>query len=182
MEFVRGQLLVATPIIDAGVFRRSVIYVLDHDDSGALGVVVNHPLTSDVADILPDWVPSVNAPASVFEGGPVATDSALAVGVVRDANQTTGWQQVIGRIGLVDLEGPAPEPGTFIGIRVFAGYAGWSPGQLEEEISEGSWVVVDAEDEDLLSASPDRLWHKVLRRQESDIRFMSTYPSDPEMN
>lgn len=179
---MRGQLLVATPMIDSGVFRRGVIYVLDHDQNGALGVVVNHPLPSDVADILPEWGASVNMPASVFEGGPVAMDSALAVGVVDDTARPDGWQQVVGRVGVVDLEGPAPEPGAFVGIRVFAGYAGWSPGQLESEIEEGSWVVAPARDEDLLSATPDQLWRQVLRRQDSDVRFMATYPADPTMN
>lgn len=179
---MRGQLLVATPIIDAGVFRRSVIYVLDHDDSGALGVVVNHPMASEVSDILPEWGPSVNMPAALFEGGPVAMDSALAVGVVDDTTQPIGWKQVIGRVGVVDLEGPVPAPGAFIGIRVFAGYAGWSPGQLENEVEEGSWVVAAAREDDLLSAAPDQLWQQVLRRQDSDVRFMATYPADPNLN
>lgn len=182
MDSVRGQLLVATPVIDAGVFRRSVIYVLDHDDNGALGVVVNHPMTSDVADILPEWGPSVTSPAYLFEGGPVAMDSALAVGVVDDNREPDGWQQVVGHVGVVDLEGAAPEPGTFVGIRVFAGYAGWSPGQLESEIDQGSWVVAEAHNGDLYSANPDQLWRQVLRRQKSDIRFMATFPADPNQN
>jgi putative transcriptional regulator len=183
MSSVRGQLLVATSAIEAGPFRRAVVYLLDHDDEGALGVIVNRPLESEVADVLPDWSAMVNAPDCLFEGGPVSMDAALAIGVVTDANQhPVSWRQMAGRIGLVDLDGPAPVPGEFLGLRVFAGYAGWSAGQLESEIAEGSWLVVPAMDSDLTSAVPERLWAEVLRRQVGETRYWSTLPDDPGLN
>lgn len=182
MTLVRGHLLVAAPAIEHGPFHRSVVFVLDHDDDGALGVVVNHPMESEVDDVLPGWADRVNAPGCLFEGGPVAMDSALALGVIIEGARPFGWRQMAGRVGLVDLDGPVPHRGEFAGLRVFAGYAGWSPGQLEAEIEEGSWIVVPAEDSDLISPRPETLWSDVLRRQPGELRFLATCPDDPGLN
>ena len=113
----------ATPAIESGPFMRSVVFILDHDADGALGVILNRPLDSEVDDVLPDWAGLVNAPVCLFDGGPVAMDSALALGVIADVAPPIGWRQMAGRVGLVDLEGPLPGNGEFAGIRVFAGYA-----------------------------------------------------------
>lgn len=182
MDTMRGRLLVATPAIESGPFLRSVVFMLDHDADGALGVIVNRPLDSDVDDVLPDWARLVNAPVCLFDGGPVAMDSALALGVIADVAPATGWRQMAGRVGLVDLEGPLPRDGQFVGLRVFAGYAGWEPGQLEDELEEGAWLCVDALDADLVSPQPETLWREVLRRQDDDVRFWTTFPDDPSTN
>jgi len=179
---MRGRLLVATPAIESGPFLRSVVFLLDHDGDGALGVIVNRPLDSEVDDVLPDWAGLVNAPVCLFDGGPVAMDSALALGVIADIAPPIGWRQMAGRVGLVDLEGPLPSHGEFRGLRVFAGYAGWGPGQLEDEVEEGSWLVIDARDDDLVSPQPETLWREVLRRQDDDARFLTTFPDDPSAN
>lgn len=182
MDTLRGRLLVATPAIETGPFLRSVVFVLDHDASGALGVIVNRPLDADVDDVLPDWAGLVNAPDCLFDGGPVAMDSALALGVVAGATPPPGWRQMAGRIGLVDLDGPLPVSGELAGLRVFAGYAGWAPDQLEAELEEGAWLVLDAHDSDLISPQPETLWREVLRRQNDDLRFWTTFPDDPSAN
>lgn len=182
MDTLRGRLLVATPAIESGPFLRSVVFLLDHDDDGALGVIVNRPLESEVDDVLPDWAALVNAPVCLFEGGPVDMDSALALGVVGGVVPPRGWHQMAGRVGLVDLDGPLPDLGELAGLRVFAGYAGWSPGQIEEELAEGAWLVVDAYDGDLFSPQPETLWRDVMRRQEGDLRFWATFPDDPTVN
>lgn len=179
----RGRLLVATPLIESGPFRRSVVYLLDHDTDGALGVIVNRPLDSDVDDVLPEWSGLVAAPDCLFQGGPVQMESALAVGLIHEGPPAlTVWRRMCGRVGLVDLDGPIPAAGELAGMRVFAGYAGWGPGQLEEELDEGSWLVVDARDDDLLSPQPEALWHEVMRRQQGDLRYWATFPSDPGAN
>jgi putative transcriptional regulator len=183
MESLSGRLLVATPAIAAGVFERSVVYVLDHDEDGALGVIVNRPLGASVAEFLPGWGELVNDPTCLFEGGPVATDSALAIGVVpRGSAPLVGWRPMNGRVGLLDLEVPPPEGAELTGMRVFAGYAGWTSGQLEAEVEEGSWLVVEALDSDLFGPRPDRLWRDVLRRQRDDRQLWATFPQDPAMN
>ena len=106
MALLRGRLLVATPLIGAGPFWRSVVFVLDHGDDGALGVIVNRPLNAAVADVLPNWADAVTAPTQLFDGGPVGSDAALALGVVREGLVPHGWHQMADRVGLVDLGGP----------------------------------------------------------------------------
>jgi putative transcriptional regulator len=182
MEALGGRLLVATPLIGAGPFQRSVVFLLDHDHDGALGVIVNRPLESDVDDVLPGWADVVNAPVCLFDGGPVGMDSALALGLAADGAPPAGWRQMAGRVGLVDLEGPVPDGSELAGLRVFAGYAGWGPGQLEDEVAEGAWLVADARDDDLISPRPETLWREVLRRQDGDVRFWTTFPDDPSIN
>ena len=181
MDALSGRLLVATPAIESGPFLRSVVFLLDHDADGALGVIVNRPLESDVEDVLPAWASLVNAPVCLFDGGPVGMDSALALGLVADV-PPPGWRRMAGRVGLVDLDGPVPAGGSLAGLRVFAGYAGWGPEQLEAELAEGAWLVLDARDGDLISPRPETLWRDVLRRQDGDVRFWATFPDDPAIN
>jgi putative transcriptional regulator len=186
MDTLRGRLLVATPAIETGPFVCTVVYLLDHDADGALGVIVNRPLPSDVDDVLPQWADHVNAPVCLFDGGPVEEDAALAVGVLAPADAVTvpplGWRAMAGRVGLVDLDGPLPAAGQLAGLRLFAGYAGWSPGQVEAEIEEGAWLVLESRESDLMSPQPEELWHEVMRRQSGDLRYWATFPADPRHN
>lgn len=186
-----GRLLVATPALGDGTFDRAVVLLLDHDDDGALGVVVNRPTDVAVSQVLPGWQPFACAPGVLFQGGPVALDSALGLAVASEADpgrEPDGWRCVVGRLGLVDLD---VEPERLVdsleSVRIFAGYAGWAAGQLEEELREGAWYVVAAADaggsfRDAFSPEPDRLWRAVLRRQGGDLAMVSTYLDDPSLN
>lgn len=186
MDTLAGRLLVATPAIESGPFHRSVVLLLDHDADGAVGVVLNHPLEAEVRDVLPAWAAVVNAPDCLFQGGPVATDAALAVGVLATAapgaEPRRGWRALTRRLGILDLEADPPTDGSLLGLRVFAGYAGWGPGQLDGEVQEGAWVIAESRDEDLLSPVPERMWRDVLRRQDHDLRYLATFPDDPGLN
>src|SRR5690606_41617693 len=107
----------------------------------------------------------------------------LAVGVGPAASvRPGGGRQPAGGAGLGALDGPRPHHGDLLGMRVFAGYAGWTPGQLEAEIEEGAWLVVPAVESDLLSPAPERLWREVLRRQSGEIRYWANLPDDPGQN
>jgi putative transcriptional regulator len=179
-----GRLLVATPQIEEGVFRRSVVLVLHHDGDGAQGLVLNRPIDADVDSVLPGWEEHATKPAKVFQGGPVQLDSALGlVAVPGDSPEPTGVRRLFGSVALVDLDTPpllvVPE---VAGLRIFAGYAGWSPGQLEEEVSTGSWYVVDSESADAFTGHPDDLWRSVLLRQPDPLRWVAWFPVDPAMN
>ncbi|HET9656880.1 MAG TPA: YqgE/AlgH family protein [Kineosporiaceae bacterium] len=179
-----GRLLVATPVLEDPNFRRTVVLMLDHNAEGALGIVVNRPLAVDVSAVLPSWQRYTTAPGRLFQGGPVALDSALGVvAVPGDDEEPMGVKRIIGSLGLVDLDIP-PEiiVGGVAGLRIFAGYAGWSAGQLEGEITEGAWYVVDAEPRDPFTDAPELLWRQVLRRQRGELAFVSTFPEDPTMN
>jgi putative transcriptional regulator len=179
-----GRLLVATPRLVDPNFRRAVVLMLDHGDEGGLGVVVNRPLEVDVSAVLPGWQPYATAPGRLFQGGPVALDSALGVvAVPGGALEPSGVRRIVGSLGVVDLDAsPQVVVGGVAGLRIFAGYAGWSGGQLESEIGEGAWYVVDAEARDPFSDAPEHLWRQVLRRQRGELALVSTYPDDPSQN
>jgi len=180
-----GRLLVATPTLGDPNFSRTVIYVLDHDESGTLGVVVNRPTTVPVAEVLPDWQQYTTEPGVLFQGGPVALDSALGLAVLPGIgdDEPVGWRRVVDGLGLVDLDAP-PEVlvDGMAGLRIFAGYAGWGSGQLEDELAEGAWYVVPGLAGDAFTGAPEGLWRAVLRRQGGDLAFVSTYPDDPTQN
>ncbi len=181
-----GRLLVATPVLTDPNFARAVVLLLDHDVEGALGVVLNHPTPIEVGAVLDGWGAMVGLPAVVFQGGPVALDAAMGLAVAPGEpgqDEPLGWRRVHGAIGLVDLEAP-PEvlAGELGGLRIFAGYAGWSPGQLEKEIADGAWYLVDCEPGDISSPEPERLWRSVLRRQRGPLALLATYPDDPTLN
>ncbi len=178
-----GQLLVATPRLMDPNFARAVILVLNHDEDGAIGVVINRPSELPVAEVLPGWSDAVALPRTVFSGGPVGRDSAIAVAVPLGDGPAAGFQRVTAGYGLVDLDGqPADVLPDLAGLRVFSGYAGWGSDQLELEIQEGSWYVVTASPTDLVSAEPELLWRQVLRRQPGELAFVSTFPDDPASN
>ena len=178
-----GRLLVATPTLGDPNFARAVILVLDHDDDGTLGVVINRPTTVPVGEVLPPWSSHAVTPGVVFQGGPVALDSALGLARVSGDGEPLGWRRVAGTLGLIDLDAP-PEvlAGELAGLRIFAGYAGWGPGQLQGELEAGAWYVVSAEVGDAFTSEPDQLWRAVLRRQRGDLAFVATYPDDPSLN
>ena len=186
-----GRLLVATPALGDSTFERTVVLLLDHDEDGALGVVINRPTPVEVAEVLPSWEGLTTGPPVLFEGGPVALDSALALAQVRgdgsDEEEPVGFRRVVARLGLLDLDLP---PQDIVGevslVRIFAGYSGWGPGQLEEELEQGAWYVVDAHlhgpGADAFCDQPESLWRAVLRRQGGDLAMVSTYADDPTMN
>lgn len=184
-----GRLLVATPQLADPNFRRSVVLLVEHEnESGTLGVVLNRPTEVPVDQILPPWSGLVTGPAVVFQGGPVALDSALALAQVPGTDEPLGWRALggapaVARVGLVDLDAPpellAPELAR---LRVFAGYAGWGVGQLRSEVEEGSWYVLPAEAGDVFMEDPARLWSAVLRRQGGELAFVATFPEDPTLN
>ncbi|WP_433253237.1 YqgE/AlgH family protein [Streptosporangium sp. CA-135522] len=185
-----GGLLVATPQLDDPNFRRSVVLVLEHDlDGGTLGVVLNRPSDISVTQVLPTWDALVTGPPVLFQGGPVQTDSALALAAVPSGQEPLGWRRLhagtaaVSRLGTVDLDAP-PEilAGEIAQMRIFAGYAGWTAGQLEAEIGEGAWYVVDAEPGDTFHHDPGSLWRAVLRRQRGELAYVATCPDDPSMN
>ena len=184
IDYTTSKLLVATPQTGGEVFRRSVVLVLHHDEEGAQGVVLNRPLAAPVSSVLPPWQDYVTDPPTVFQGGPVALDSALGlVTVPGDYHEPMGVRLLFGGIGLVDLDIPplvvVPE---VAGLRIFAGYAGWSGGQLEREIRDGGWYVVESEARDAFTSEPETLWFTVLRRQRGHLAFVASLPEDPTMN
>jgi putative transcriptional regulator len=179
-----GMLLVATPALLDPNFVDSVVLLLDADDEGALGVVLNRPSPVLVDDVLAGWGDVVAEPEVLFRGGPVSPEGALAVGLLTDPDDVpVGFRSVNGRLGVLDLDTPVElVDGSLAGLRVFAGYAGWGADQLRGEIEEGSWYVVPAELSDVFRGDPSGLWRDVLRRQPGELAWHSTRPADPDLN
>ena len=174
-DSLKGSLLVATPALLDPNFRRTVVLVAEHGEAGAMGVVLNRPSETAVAEAIPELVSLAGDEEPVFVGGPVAVDSLLALAEVEEPDDTL--ELVVGAIAFVqDPEVPA------LRGRIFVGYAGWSPGQIEAELDEESWVVVPAEPDDVFSEDPDELWSSVLRRQGGPLALLSSMPPDPSLN
>lgn len=179
-----GMLLLASPELLDPNFVDAVVLLLDYNEEGALGVVLNRPTVLPVADVLGDWGDVVEEPEVLFQGGPVATDGALAVALAAPGGENgAGFQPVLDRLGLLDLDTPAElVQGTVDRLRIFAGYAGWGTGQLEAEIEEGAWYVVPAQVDDIFGADTRDLWRQVMRRQPGDLALHATRPADPDLN
>lgn len=176
-----GRLLVATPLLGDPHFARTVVYLLEHDGGGTVGVILNRPSHTPVGQVLPEWHEAVSGPAVVFGGGPVQPDGALCLAQL--AGDGPGVRPVVDGVGTVDLDGDlAVIAGLTSRLRVFAGHAGWSPGQLEDEMAEGAWWAVQGSPDDLFSSEPQGLWSRVLRRQPPPLNLVSTYPPDPLLN
>jgi putative transcriptional regulator len=193
-EQLAGYLLVAAPHLADPNFSRRVALILDHGDHGALGVVLDRPGGVPVGELMPQWQAWATAPSELFTGGPVARNG--LIGLVRlssrdaaadgSALRPVRWRLLVDGerpVGTVDLGAdPSLMAESIVGARLFSGYASWDSAQLEEEIEEGSWYVFPAEASDPISADPESLWRRVLRRQGGALAVVSGFPADPAMN
>jgi len=184
MESLVGHLLVATPGLRDPNFERTVVLLVAHEGGGALGVVLNRATEVPVGEVLGTWGGIASEPSVVFEGGPVQPEAAICLARVRTGTkEMRGFSRVEGTLGTVDLTSdPDLMREELIEVRVFAGYAGWSPGQLEEEIATGSWLTFKSLPGDAFTERPDDLWAMVLRRQGGMYAAVAMYPSDPALN
>ncbi|MFM9035579.1 MAG: YqgE/AlgH family protein [Mycobacterium sp.] len=177
-----GTLLLANIDLMEPTFRRSVIYVVEHNDGGTLGVVLNRPSETAVHNVLPQWADLVAKPKTMFIGGPVKRDAALCLGTLRvgvDPDAMPGMRHVSGRIVMVDLDAdPQLVAAAVEGVRIFAGYSGWTIGQLEGEIERDDWIVLSALPSDVLVQPRVDLWSRVLRRQPWPMPLLATHPID----
>jgi len=179
-----GTLLVATPALQDPNFADSVVLLLDADEEGALGVILNRPSAILVADVVDGWSDVCAEPDVLFQGGPVSPDGAIALVAALDPESPpVGFRAVAGRIGLVDLDTPRElVEGSLEGVRIFAGYAGWGAEQLQQEVAEGAWYVLPSLPGDVFRTDTATLWRDVLRRQPGELAWHSTRPGDPGLN
>jgi putative transcriptional regulator len=181
MESLRGQLLIASPGLIDPNFRRTVVLVGDHGEQGAMGVVLNRPSATTVEEAVPLLSEVVDAEEPVHVGGPVQQQAIVVLGEF-DEPERAGVL-VFGSVGFVPGEvDDAVDLGEMVRARVFAGYAGWGPGQLENELQEAAWIVAPAAPDDVFTADPDALWSMVLRRKGGLFAFIATIPPDPSLN
>ncbi|MDQ6696151.1 MAG: YqgE/AlgH family protein [Actinomycetota bacterium] len=171
----------ATPLIGDPNFERTIILLLAHGEEGAFGVVLNRPSATDVAEIIPDWADAAAAPKLMFIGGPVGVNAVIGLGRPGPDDRPSSWQPLVGAIGTLDLNS-SEDATSCAEVRLFAGSAGWAVGQLEDELAEGAWWLVDVDADDVFSSDPASLWSSVLRRQLGPLAWFANHPGDPSVN
>lgn len=174
-DSVAGKLLIATPILIDPNFYRTVILMLQHDEEGTVGVVLNRPTAEPVEEHLPEWAQRTKPPHTIHYGGPVEPEVAIGL-----SNTVEGMSAGVPGLNLVDLSS-APSTHTGPSVRIYSGYAGWGSGQLESELATGSWYVVQASPDDPFD-DPSGQWRRVLRRQPNFLSLVSTFPDDVRLN
>src|SRR4051794_25335213 len=182
MDSLRGKLLLASPTMSDPNFARSVILIAEHTEEGAMGLVLNRPAETTVADAVPDLAWLTAGEDNVFVGGPVA-ETAVIVLAEFDRPELAGAlvDDDLGFIG-ADADDPERLDGAIRRARVFAGHAGWGPGQLEDELAEESWIIEPPQREEIFTADPGELWAAVLRRKGHRYALLATMPPDPTLN
>jgi len=180
MENLKGQLLISSGGLYDPNFRHTVVLIGEHDENGALGVVLNRPLDVPVQQAVPPLSELVDQGEPVFQGGPVQPEGVVLLAEFTHPDQAD--LPVFGNVGFLMGEVDADVKWQVVQARIFAGYSGWGPGQLERELAENSWIIDPARDEDVFTGEPELLWSRVLRRKGPEFETMSRVPYDPNMN
>lgn len=180
MESLRGHLLISSGGLYDPNFRHTVVLVGEHNAEGALGVVLNRPLNVTVEQAIPQLSDLVPPGESLYQGGPVQPDSPVLLAELADPDLADVL--VFGGVGFLVGEVSADVQPSVFKARVFAGYSGWGPGQLESEMAVDSWIIDSAQVEDVFTNAPDKLWSKVLERKGPEYQMLSRMPYDPSTN
>lgn len=173
-----GQLLLAHPVLRDGNFSRSVVLLSAHDDEGALGVVINRPLSRTLAEVSPDFALGPLAAVPVYRGGPVEEEKLILA--------AWRWLAPAGDFELhfgLELDRAAElvaEPG--VTVRAFLGYAGWGSGQLENEMRQHTWFVAGPADYNLGTQEGPALWRMILGSLDPELKLLADEPDDPARN
>ena len=179
VDSLQGQLLVASPSLHDPNFRRTVVLVTEHGDQGAAGLVLNRPSDAAVQDVVPqlEWLAAPEE--RVFIGGPVEQNAVLVLAEFEDPQDSP--VTVFGDLGFVALD-EEDEAAPVRRRRIFAGYAGWGEGQLEEELERDDWILEPALPDDVFADDADGLWGGVLRRKGGVFELVARMPEDPSVN
>lgn len=181
MVTVRGQLLVAGPTLLDPNFHRTVVLICEHDDGGAMGLVLNRPSPIPADQAIPELTGAIPVAETLWVGGPVQTTSVVVLADFLDTE--THAMPVRGDVGIVLPDADLDEVGNAVRrARAFLGYAGWGPGQLDAELERDDWIVAGFEPADAFTEEPDRLWSRVLGRKGGEYALLATMPPDPSLN
>jgi putative transcriptional regulator len=179
MDSLQGKLLVSSPALVDPNFRKTVVLIAHHDEEGAMGLVLSRPSDVPASEAVPSFEGLPGGSDPVFVGGPVQPEAFMALAEFDDVDEAAA--PIFGRLGFISA-GAEPVQLAIRRLRLFAGYAGWGPGQLEAELAEPSWIVVSAETDDAFADDPDELWRTVLHRKGGPFSIMENMPFDPGLN
>ncbi|MCF4007641.1 YqgE/AlgH family protein [Corynebacterium uropygiale] len=181
MSPAAGMLLVAAPGMPSPDFARSVILIVEHDFQGTFGVALTERSDTAVHSVMPEWVDLIAKPQAVYVGGPVDPQAVVGLAVTRpevDIAEHPELNRLANRLVHVDLNStPASMAELLQGMRLFAGYCSWAPGQLNAEIERGDWFVTPALPSDVTAAGSVDLWGDVMRRQSQPLPLFATFPA-----
>lgn len=179
-ESLRGHLLVASPALVDPNFARAVVLITEHNEEGALGVVLNRPSETPVEDVVPALA-EIEGVDFLYMGGPVRPEAVVVLGEFRDT-EAAAWIAVAD-VGFVSADAENEDlPEKVRRARVYAGFSGWGPGQLEGEIEEEAWIVEPPLPPELFASDPEHLWAEVLERKGGHYALVARMPLDPSLN
>jgi putative transcriptional regulator len=179
VDSLRGKLLVSSPALVDPNFRKTVVLIAHHDDDGAMGLVLSRPSGVAAVDAVPVLAGIPGADDPVFVGGPVQPEAFMVLAEFDDVDQAAA--PILDALGFMPADAE-PDELTIRRLRLFAGYSGWGEGQLESELAQDSWIVVDARAEDAFADDPEELWRAVLHRKGGPFALMENMPFDPGLN
>jgi putative transcriptional regulator len=181
VDSLRGHVLIASPALFDPNFRRTVVLITEHGEEGAMGLVLSRASETTVVEGAPPLAELAGADSRVHIGGPVEPAAVTVLAEFEDPDDAAAV--VLGDIGFVraDAELDGLENATRR-ARVFAGYCGWSPGQLEAELEDDSWIVEEPEPDEVFTDDPEELWSAVLRRKGGQFAIVALMPYDPSVN
>jgi putative transcriptional regulator len=180
MDSFQGHLLIASPSLLDPNFKRTVVLITEHGDEGAAGLVLNRPSPEPVSELVPQLEPLVDDGEQVWMGGPVQTNAVLVLGEFLDPDDAA--VPLFGSLGFPALDEPEDVVPVTTRRRVFAGYAGWGAGQLEDELEREDWILEPALPDDAFTEAPEDLWAEVLRRKGGIYELVARMPDDPSVN
>ena len=181
MESVRGQLLIAGPGLLDPNFWRTVVLVVEHSEEGALGLVLNRPSETTVADASSELDELVDAEELLFIGGPVQPSAVIVLARFEDPSDAA--LMAFDDVGVVGAGSSGGELGAgMLESRAFVGHAGWGPGQLDDELERDDWILEPARLGDAFSTEARELWPAVLKRKGGSYALVARMPADPSSN
>ena len=180
MPSLQGQLLVASPALLDPNFRRAVVLITEHTEDGAAGLVLNRPSEAEVAEAVPLLEPLGDDGEHVWVSGPVQPNAVLVLGEFVDPDDAA--VPLFGSLGFPSLDEPDDIVPLTTRRRIFAGYAGWGSGQLEDELAREDWILEPASNDDAFTEAPEELWADVLRRKGGIYELVARMPEDPSVN
>lgn len=178
VDSLQGHLLISSPLLHDPNFRRTVVLMTHHDEEGAMGLVLSRPSEIRVAEAVPELA-ELPAGEHVYVGGPVQPEAVVVL--LEHESEPLDMSPIVGNVAFMPAGADVDELDA-VRARVFAGYSGWGPGQLEGELDESSWIVVSAEPDDAFAEDPDELWRTVLHRKGGKFALIASMPYDPKLN